>query len=351
MMEGASRNENRVSSEQVSLAVGSLMIIAAVALAVALIYMRAVMIPFVLAIFIMTAVAPVVDFQIVRWRVPASLAIAATLILVLFAMGIMGVALIVAVQTTVDVAREYSEQVVGLTNRLVARLNNYNVHIDEARIATELQSKLPGMISTAAGTISTLFSDGFLIILFVIFLFAGRDPHKRRVGAYADIELAIRRYITTKTVVSAITGLLVGLILWALGLRMAFLFGLMAFLLDFIPNVGSLVAIVLPVPIALAQFNNPWSVAAVVGLPAMVHLTIGYIVEPKLMGRGLELHPVVVLLALAFWGLLWGIIGMVLAVPIVAMLRIVLLRFRTTYPLGEMLAGRLTPSEPGIEVG
>ena len=82
-------------------------------------------------------------------------------------------------------------------------------------------------------------------------------------------------------------------------------------------------------------------IVAAVGLPGAIHITVGNFIEPRLMGRGLELHPVTVLLALAFWGLLWGIIGMVLAVPIVAMLRIVSARFTITRPLANILAGRL----------
>ena len=97
----------------------------------------------------------------------------------------------------------------------------------------------------------------------------------------------------------------------------------------------------LPIPIAVTQFDNPIHVVAAVALPGIVHLTIGNVVEPRLMGRGLELHPVTVLLALAFWGLLWGVMGMVLAVPIVAVLKIVLSRLDTTRPIGELLAGQL----------
>jgi AI-2 transport protein TqsA len=130
-------------------------------------------------------------------------------------------------------------------------------------------------------------------------------------------------------------------------LKMAALFGLLAFLFNFIPNVGPIVASLLPIPIAFAQFEDRlWMVLLVVGLPGCVHMTIGNFVEPRLMGRGLELHPVAVLLALALLGLLWGVVGMVLAVPIAAMVRIVLSRFTTTRALGELLAGRLPGAEP-----
>jgi AI-2 transport protein TqsA len=102
----------------------------------------------------------------------------------------------------------------------------------------------------------------------------------------------------------------------------------------------------LPIPIAFAQFKNPWMVIPIVALPGTVHMTIGNFVEPKLMGKGLELHPVAVLLALALLGLMWGVIGMVLAVPIAAMVRIVLSRFTTTRALAELLAGELPGARP-----
>ncbi len=333
-------------NEQVWLAVGSLMILAVVALAGALVFTRDVMIPFVLAIFIATVVSPVVDFQIVRWRMPSWIAITSTLLLVLAIMALLGVVLIVAVQTIVQVAGEYSEQVVELAKKLLAELNARHIQVDQARISGELESRLPGIITQAAGTVSALLSSGFLIVIFVVFLLVGRNPRERRIDIYAEIEATIRGYIATKTAISAVAGVLVWLILWSLGLRMALLFGLLAFLLNYIPNIGSIIATVLPIPIAATQFQDPWMILAVVSLPGVVHITIGNFIEPRLMGRGLELHPVTVLLALAFWGLLWGVIGMVLAVPIVATLRIVLGRFATTRSLGNLLAGRLPGGRP-----
>jgi AI-2 transport protein TqsA len=338
-------------NEQVWLAVGSLMVLATVALAMALVYTRNVMIPFVLAIFITTVVAPVIDFQVVRWQVPKAIAIVFALLLVLSMIALMGMVLIVAVQTIVSAADEYSEQVVRLNTRLFAEMKAHNIHVDQSLISTELKGRLPGLITAAAGTVSTVLSNGLLIVFFVVFLMVSRNPHTRRTGIYAQMESAIRRYITTVTAISAAVGLSVGVILWALGMRMAWLFGVLAFLLNFIPNIGPIIASLLPLPIALTQFDDPWRIVAIVALPGAIHLTIGNFVEPKLMGRGLELHPVTVLLALAFWGLLWGVMGMVLAVPIVATLRIVLSRFTTTRPLGLMLAGRLPGTDPPVPIG
>jgi AI-2 transport protein TqsA len=324
------------------------MILAVVALAVALVYTRDVMIPFVLAIFITVVVAPVVDFQVVRLGLPRWLAVSAALLLVLALLALVGLALVVAGQAAVRAAGEYSQQVADLSERVIQELNERHLQVDQARISTELESRLPSLITQAAGTFSTVVSSGLLIAIFVVFLLAGRDPRRRRTGVYAEIETTIRRYLATKAMIAAVTGLSVGLILWLLGLRFAILFGLLAFLLDFIPSIGSAAATLLPIPVAVTQFDGSWTILAVVGLPAAVQLTISNVIEPRLMGRGLELHPVTVILALAFWGLLWGIIGMVLAVPIVAAIRIVLGQFETTRSLSELLAGRLPGAGPSF---
>jgi AI-2 transport protein TqsA len=322
------------------------MIVAAVALAVALSYTRDVMIPFVLSIFITTMVSPLVDLLVLRGHLPGWLAISLALLLVLALLALLGLALIVAVQAIVHTADEYSARVAEVAQSVLAQLSKYDVHIDQARILADLEGRLPGAITDAAGTATSLMSKGFLIAIFVVFLLAGRNPHHSATGIYADIIATIRSYIVTKTAISAVTGLLVGLILWMLGLRMAPLFGLLAFLLNYIPSIGSVIAMLLPIPIALTQFDNPAMVIAAVALPGTVHLTIGNVIEPRLMGRGLELHPVTVLLALAFFGLLWGVVGMVLAVPIAAVVRIVLSRFATTRPLGNLLAGQLPGARP-----
>lgn len=337
--------------EQIWLAVGSLMILATVALAAALSYTRDVMIPFVLAIFITSAVGPIVDVQVRRWRLPNWFAALTTLSLVLVMLALIGFVVILAVQTMVHVANEYSTQVVGLTERMFTELNTHltsfkghdlHIQVDQARISQELEAHLPGVITQAAGTVTAIVSHGFLIVFFVVFLLIGRNPHEQRTDIYSEIESTIRGYITTMTGIAAGTALLVWFVLWALGLHLAWLFGLLVFAFTFIPSVGPIIATFLPLPVAVTQFSSePWMIVAVIVIPGAIHMLIGNLVVPKLMGRGLELHPVTVLLALAFWGLLWGIVGMVLAVPIVALLRIVLSHFSTTRSLADLLAGRL----------
>ena len=332
-------------NEQIWLAVGSLMVLAVVALAFALVYTKVVMIPFVLAVFLTTAVSPVVDFQVVRCKIPSILAIILALILVVAFLSILGVLLIISVQAIIATAGDYSENFIGLTKQIFAWLEKWHIKVDYARIADDLQQRLPALITQAAGTGTALIANGFLITFFVIFLLAGRNSHRVRSGIYRKIESAVRRYILTKFTISLVTGLLVWLTLAMLGLRMAFVFGLLTFLLNFIPNIGSVIATLLPLPLAVAQFDSVWPVIGVVAIPGALQTVIGNVIEPKLMGRGLELHPVTRLMALAFWGLLWGYMGMVLAVPITAVIRIALIRFETTRAIGNLLGGQLPDSD------
>src|SRR6478672_1371560 len=267
---------SELRNEQIWLAVGSLMILATVALAGALLYTRDVMIPFVLAIFITAAVAPLVDFQVARWRLPNWLAVLTTLLVVLAVLALLSVVLIVAVQTMVDAAREYSKQVVALTDELFVWLSAHRINIDQARITADLEGRLPGVISEAAGTVSAIMSHGLLVAFFVVFLLVGRHEHKRRNDIYSDIEGTVRGYITTATAISAMTAVLVGLVLWALGLPMAWLFAFLVFLLCYIPNIGSIIATLLPIPVAITQFHdNPGMIVAAIAIPGAIHLTIG----------------------------------------------------------------------------
>lgn len=142
-----------------------------------------------------------------------------------------------------------------------------------------------------------------------------------------------------------LTGFLVWAVLALFKLELANVFGIFAFILNFIPSIGSIIATLLPVPIAVAQFQNPGLIFLVVGLPGAIQIIIGNGIEPKLMGQSLNLHPVTILMALSFWGLMWGIPGMFLAVPITAVFRIILMKFGTLKPIGNLLAGQLPESK------
>ncbi|MBW8034832.1 MAG: AI-2E family transporter [Planctomycetes bacterium] len=336
-------NDSR--NEQNRLVVVSLVLIAIVATGVVLLYARSVLIPFVLALFISLLVSPILDFQVLRLKIPRALAVIITLVLILVILAVLFMFVSSAIQSIVSTAGRYSESFVNLVKIILDKVKTWGVVPDQSEILAMLNERVPGLIKGSFGTALGLISSTFLVSIFVCFMLAGRNSNEIRQGIYSEIDHQVRRYIAIKVVLSSITGILVWATLSLFKLELANVFGILAFLLNFIPSIGSIVATLLPIPIAVAQFQNPWMVALVVGVPGIIQMVIGNGVEPKLLGKGLHLHPVTVLMALAFWGLLWGIPGMFLAIPMTAVIRIVLMQFDTLKPIGDILAGRLPQVE------
>jgi len=332
---------NDSKNEQNSLVVVSLVLIAIVAIGVVLLYARSVLIPFVLALFVSLLVSPILDFQVLRLKVPRALAVLITIALILVILAGLFMFVSSATQSIVSTAGRYSESFVNLVQIVLQKIKTWGVVPDQSEILTMLQKRIPGFITGSFGTALGLISSTFLVSIFVCFLLVGRNSNEIRQGIYSEIDRQVRRYIAIKLVLSSITGILVWATLALFKLELANVFGMLAFLLNFIPSIGSIIATMLPIPIAVAQFQNPWMVVLVVGVPGMIQMVIGNGIEPKLLGEGLHLHPVTVLMALSFWGLLWGIPGMFLAVPMTAVIRIVLMQFDTLRPVGNLLAGKL----------
>lgn len=327
--------------ELVWLSTVSLLVLAAVAAGAALIYTRAVMVPFVLSIFFTYLVSPIVDGMQTRLRMPRGVSIFVALLIVLGIMTLLVLLITVSTNELGQSAPVYRERLSRLAEGLFSVLDRLHINLGQSDILEGL-SQLPilSVLKSTAGGVVSFVSGGLLVLFFSVFLLAGRKPYSTHAGLYQEIDIKIRRYILTKVATSAATGALVGTILGILGVDLALVFGILAFFLNFIPNVGSIVATLLPLPLALVQFDSWVRVILVLALPGAVQITIGNFIEPKLMGEGLELHPVAILLMLVFWGLIWGVVGMLLAAPITAVLRIVLDLFETTRPVANLLAGR-----------
>ena len=133
-----------------------------------------------------------------------------------------------------------------------------------------------------------------------------------------------------------------GAVLSLFGVQAAVLFGLLTFLLNFIPNVGSFISILLPIPVIWLSpdFSLATKLMAIL-IPAAIQFVIGNFIQPKLMGEHMKLHPVTILISLIFWGMLWGIVGAFLAVPITSIIRIACDRHPLTRPVANLMAGRL----------
>ena len=148
-------------------------------------------------------------------------------------------------------------------------------------------------------------------------------------------------YLSVKLMASIVTGILVAGVLFGFQVKLAAVFALFAFLLNFIPSVGSIIAVLLPIPVLFLQFGLGPNFWVILGLLSAIEFVIGSLVEPRFLGEGMDLHPAVVVGSLIFWTLLWGAPGAFLSVPITGSIKIILSKMKLTRPMAEFLAGRL----------
>jgi AI-2 transport protein TqsA len=195
---------------------------------------------------------------------------------------------------------------------------------------TRIVNLATGLLRGFAGFMSVVF----LVALITLFLFAEAAGVPRKIRAatglseldlnrYGRIMNEVQRYLAIKTATSLSTGILIGIWALVLGLDFALFWGLSAFLMNYIPTIGSLVAAVPAVLLALLQFG-PGGALLVASGYLVVNTVIGSLIEPAVMGRGLGLSPFVVLLSLLFWGWVWGPIGALLSLPLTMVVKILL---------------------------
>jgi AI-2 transport protein TqsA len=214
-----------------------------------------------------------------------------------------------------------------------------------------------GIAGNLVGSLGSFVNSAFLIFLTVFFILLEASSIPRKVqeafgaspeldGQVAEVASAVRRYLVIKTIASSFTGLFIYLGLMALGVKFAPLWGLVAFLLNFVPAVGSILAAVPTIALALVD-GGPELAIAVTILYLAVNMTIGNFIEPQVLGQGVGLSPLVVVTSLVFWGFVLGPVGMVLAVPLTVILRIAL----DSQPQTQWLAVLLGPAVPKVKRG
>ena len=201
------------------------------------------------------------------------------------------------------------------------------------------------LVSDGIGIVSQalfgLVSTSVVVLIYVFFLLIGTPSGSHKSQMVREIDFQVRSYLSLKTVISIFTGIAFGLTLHLFGVPMAFTFGVLAFLLNFVPNIGPIVASLLPVPLIVLSPDGSllWMISAI-SVSCAIQVASGNLVEPKIMGDSSDLHPVTILVALMFWGMMWGVIGMFLATPITAAIKILLQRIDSTRPIANLMAGR-----------
>ncbi len=316
-----------------------------------------VLIPLVLGIFIaylLVALSHVIERVKFGGKPPPGW-LSLTLAIVFFILFLTAVVQVIAgnVADAVAAAPQYQtrlETVLGQVNDLLAAVVNRQEPLTLTTILQQID--LSAAAAKFAGALQAVVGNTFEILIYLVFvllerrafdlklsaMFPDANREKRLRGILLEIGRRTEKYVLIKTVISVIIGAITYVTLTAVGIDFAAFLGLLAFLANYIPYLGSAVGIAAPAIIALLQ-TSEWSLAAVVmGVLVATHALIGNVLEPRMMGRSLNLSPLLMIVALAVWGSIWGVAGMLLSVPLMVMTMITLAQFPKTRPIAVFMS-------------
>lgn len=239
----------------------------------------------------------------------------------------------------------FKQLIAQLNQQLLAKvMSNLDRFIDDLNIQKILVNVYGGFTAIA--------SSAFLIAIYVIFLFIEQSifstkikllvPSVKRRKVMSELMARTLQDIQTYLGLKTLMGLLTAFASWGImswiGLDFAEFWALLIFFLNYIPNIGSIIATVFPALLALIQFQAWFPFVAMTSGLIAVQFVIGTLIEPRYLGRSLNLSPLVILFSLGLWGVIWGVVGMFLAVPITVMMMIILAHFPATRPFAIMLS-------------
>lgn len=374
----------------------SLMILAAATVGLTLYWLRPVLLPFVLALFFTVGLTPIFDWFQNRLRVSRLTAVAITFLLGLVMTVFLWLVVWISIASLLEDSATYHQRFSQIAARLTEWMPEERqkreeekkidtpdqrtaeqpaaFHLDEdahpipidpskdkaenlpntaelrqqeekersEKMAQFTSQYVNYAITQLYSSLSELLGMTVMVSIFMFFLLLGNTSQNvHQLPTWREIEMKIRSYIVTKTIISIFTGIAFGAVLWFYGIPLSVVFALLAFLLNFIPNVGPLITCALPVPLILLDPNLSLSgMIMVLVLSSTVQFVSGNIVEPKVMGDSFELHPIAILLTLMLWGIIWGLPGMFLATPLTAAAKILFEKFEMTKPIANLLEGK-----------
>jgi AI-2 transport protein TqsA len=311
---------------------------------------KPVLFPFFLAIFISYIINPVLEF-LTRRKVPKTLAVLVLIVGTFSLMYGLGAIFYSSGKAFASEFPKYGEQIQALLAKLEAS-RFLGAHWNLSSLLGAINAeKIASIALSALGPFFSFLSTLFLVLVFLVFILAGRGRLAAKVersfspgqaktiaAMLEKIDGQIEKYLAIKTVFCVLNGIVVGVVLALFGVEFAVVFGFLAFILNYIPNIGSTVATAVPIVIAFLQYGSVWRCLAILVIVVLLDNVMGNFLEPRFMGRGLGLSPLVVIFSLIFWGWLWGIPGMVLSVPITAVIKIVCGNIPSLRPVAELMS-------------
>ena len=336
-------------------------IIAVFVLGVMLLQLKSVLMPFVIAVLLSIIFKPAI-LGLREKRIPMFASLFGVLLMFSLVLFLLGWVLFASTEAFVNEFPKYETKIAVIADNIESTLivwaERFNIQPADFKWSNAINlSSVTSVITTGLGSFFSFLTTTFLVLLFMLFILAGSgDMAKKVTLAFSPdyssrisavlkvVDSHVRQYLVTKTLISLGTGFLTWIVLLTLGVDFPLVFGFIAFVLNFIPNIGSTIAVLFPFALSLLQFESLFvPLFVIIGLGG-TQMTMGNVIEPRILGYNLNMSPLLILVSLIFWGWLWGIWGMVLAVPVTATIKIVFENMPTFRPLALLMEG---PSETG----
>jgi predicted PurR-regulated permease PerM len=314
---------------------------------------NAILLPLVIAVFVcylINALAAVTrDIRILGWRLPNSLRLTAAIVVFLLGSWFVLTLVVRNINQVTAAVPVYQKNLQLAADRISTRFGaQYSVRLQ----ALFTNIDLGGMANSLARAVAVLIGSIGTVAVYVVFLLLEQHSLDKKIAALFPgpareamvhrilqrIGTQIQTYVWLKTLMSVVVGIGSYLVMKIVGVDFAEFWALLIFALNYIPYLGALSGVIFPSLLALVQFPTLSPSLVTAGLLTVLQFTCGSIIEPKLMGKGLNLSPVVMLLALSVWGTIWGIVGMFLAVPLMVVVMIVCSHFESTRGIAVLMS-------------
>jgi len=291
------------------------------------------LVPFLLAAFIAIICLPPLNWLTAR-RVPSGVAVLLIALTIVLAGLLVGAFVGTSIADFSHNLPAYQERLKALSGNTLTWLTGMGISISSQSVLAALDpSAAMGMAGKLLAGLGNALTNTFLIILTVVFLLmeAAALPHKWQamgnhapsIHSFEAFATSVGAYFSIKSWVSLATGLFIAIWLAVIGVDYPLLWGLVAFLFNFVPNIGSIIAAVPAILLALVQLGGGEALLAGLGY-VIANVVMGNVVEPKFMGKGVGLSTLVVFLSLVFWGWVLGPVGMLLSVPLTMIVKLAL---------------------------
>ena len=322
--------------------------------------LQSILLPFFVAVIIAFLFEPFYKWLRIK-RFPGFLALAIIIIILIVIANITSLFVFTSVSSFQAEVPAYQQKFTNLYTSTITAIESNEIfqkylkqHIDIPNIIGGID--FAGIIESLIGGTVGIFGNFILILIYVAFLLSEIGSLRKRLKLAYSLERAkkvadvvenvfedVKKYLVRKTMINFSHAVLAYIVLLLFGVDFAIVWAFLTFFVAFIPNFGAILATVLPFLSAIIQYESFATPFVLLIILTVIGFVMGQIVEPKIFGNSLNLSPILILLGLIFWGYVWGIMGMFLAVPILSIIKIMLSNFESTAPLAMLMSHEVKP--------